>query len=300
MRLHPNLSAGPLTRGAAPYLFLAPALVFGVIFFALPLVGLLYLSFTNWNSLAPPRWVGFANYAYLFARDPVFLKTLANTFLFTLGAVGVGVPASLVLARSFSRSRFQSIWRSIYALPMVTNVVAVGFIWWFVLADPWGILNRGLALVGIAGPAWLNDPSIAMVSVIMVFIWMHLGQNMLLFSAGLGAIDESLHEAARIDGAGETRIFWAITLPLLRPMILFVLVTSTITAVSYFALILVLTEGGPVNSTNVTALYVYGMAFTDLRLGRASAAAYVLLTVIFLISLLQLRALRRGGLETYG
>jgi multiple sugar transport system permease protein len=288
-----------VTHRAVPYLFLMPALLFGAVFFVLPLAGCLYLSFTSWNSLSPPRWIGWANYAYLFGRDPIFLKTLGNTFLFALGAVGFGVPASLVLARSFSGSRFQALWRSIYALPMVTNVVAVGFIWWFVLADPWGVLNRGLALVGIAGPAWLNDPSTAMISVIMVFIWMHLGQNMLLFSAGLGAIDEALHEAARMDGAGEARIFWMITLPLLRPMILFVIVTSTITAVSYFALILVLTEGGPVNSTNVSALYVYGMAFTDLRLGRASAAAYVLLAVIFLISLFQLRALRRGGLEAY-
>jgi multiple sugar transport system permease protein len=182
---------------------------------------------------------------------------------------------------------------------MVTNVVAVGFIWWFVLADPWGVLNRLLALVGIAGPAWLNDPSTAMIAVVMVFVWMHLGQNMLLFSAGLGAIDETLHEAARVDGASEAKIFWSVTLPLLRPTILFVLITSVITAISYFALILVLTEGGPVNSTNVTALYIYGMAFTDLRLGRASAAAYVLLVVIFLVSVLQLRVLRRGGVEAY-
>lgn len=288
-----------LTQRTAPYLFLAPVLLFGLIFFLLPLSASLYLSFTNWNSLVPPRWIGWANYTHLFARDPLFLKTLLNTFVFTASAVGIGVPASLLLAQVFSRSRFQALWRSIYSLPMVTNVIAVGFIWWFVLADPWGVLNRLLALVGIAGPAWLNDPSTAMITVAMVFVWMHLGQNMLLFSAGLGTIDESLHEAARIDGASEARIFWSVTLPLLRPTILFVLVTSIITAISYFALILVLTEGGPVNSTNVSALYIYGMAFTDLRLGRASAAAYVLLVLIFLISLVQLRVLRRGGVEAY-
>lgn len=288
-----------VTQRSAPYLFLAPIIFFGIVFFLVPLLASLYLSFTSWNSLVPPRWVGLANYIHLFRRDPIFLQTLGNTALFAVGSVGIGVPASLLLARAFWRSRLQGLWRSIYALPMVTNVVAVGFIWWFVLADPWGVLNRLLALAGIAGPAWLNDPAMAMLSVVMVFIWMHLGQNMLLFSAGLGAIDDTLHEAARIDGASEARIFWSVTLPLLRPTILFVLVTSVITAVSYFALILVLTDGGPVNSTNVSALYIYGMAFTDLRLGRASAAAYVLLVVILLVSLVQLRAMRRGGVEAY-
>jgi multiple sugar transport system permease protein len=288
-----------VTRRTAPYLFLAPALFFGLIFFGLPLAASLYLSFTSWNSLVPPRWIGLANYEHLFTRDPLFLKTLANTAVFALGAVGAGLPLALLVARAFSRSRFQAAWRSVYALPMLTNVIAVGYIWWFALADPWGVVNRLLALAGIAGPAWLNDPSVAMSSVIMVFVWMHLGQNMLLFTAGLNAIDESYHEAARLDGASESRIFWTITLPLLRPTILFVLITSLITAVSYFALTLVLTEGGPVNSTNVTALYAYGMAFSDLRLGRASAAAYVLLLIIFAIALVQLRVLRRGGVEAY-
>jgi multiple sugar transport system permease protein len=288
-----------LTQRSAPYFFLAPVLLFGFVFFALPLAASLYLSFTNWNSLVPPRWIGLTNYTYLFTRDPIFLQTLGNTAVFALATVGVGVPASLVLARAFLRSRFHGLWRSVYSLPMVTNVVAVGFIWWFVLADPWGLLNRLLALINIAGPSWLNDPSTAMASVVMVFIWMHLGQNMLLFSAGLVSIDETLHEAARLDGASEGRVFWSITLPLLRPTILFVVITSLITAISYFALILVLTEGGPVNATNVSALYIYGMAFTDLRLGRASAAAYVLLVFIFLVSLVQLRAFRRGGIEAY-
>ncbi len=288
-----------LTQRSAPYLFLAPILLFGFVFFALPLASSLYLSFTSWNSLVPPRWIGLSNYTHLFTRDPIFLRTLANTAVFALGTVGIGVPVSLMLAQAFSRSRLQGLWRSVYSLPMVTNVVAVGFIWWFVLADPWGLLNRLLALMGIAGPSWLNDPGTAMVSVVMVFIWMHLGQNMLLFSAGLASIDDTLHEAARLDGASEGRVFWSITLPLLRPTLLFVVITSLITAISYFALILVLTEGGPVNATNVSALYIYGMAFTDLRLGRASAAAYVLLVIIFLVSLVQLRAFRRGGIEAY-
>jgi len=288
-----------LTKETAPYLFLAPALLFGVLFFGVPLVASLYLSFTSWNSLAAPRWIGLANYEHLFTRDPLFLRTLLNTVVFAAGAVFVGVPIALGLAQAFTRSRAQTLWRSIYGLPMVTNVVAVGFIWWFVLADPWGVLNRLLALAGIAGPSWINDPSTAMTAVIMVFVWMHLGQNMLLFSAGLGSLDETYREAARLDGASEWQVFRHVTLPLLKPTILFVLITNMITAISYFALMLVLTDGGPANSTNVSALYIYSMAFADLRLGRASAAAYVLLVVVFAVSLLQLRLMRRGGVEAY-
>ena len=130
-----------------------------------------------------------------------------------------------------------------------------------------------LGLFGLPGPHWLTSPSLSMFSVIMVFVWMQLGHNMLLISAGLNAIDESYYEASRIDGANSAHIFFHITLPLLRPTILFVLITNFITGISYFALMMILTEGGPAGSTNVTSLLMYNMAFSDLRLGRASAAA---------------------------
>lgn len=293
------MSRAILTRRTAPYVFLAPAAAFGAVFFVLPLAASLYLSFTSWNALAPPRWIGTANYRFLLTADPLFLRSLLNTAVFAAGSLAVGVPLALLLAQLLYPSRLRALWRSVLCLPMVTNVVAVGFIWWFVLADTWGLLNRLLALVGIAGPAWLNDPSTAMAAVVGVFVWMHLGQNMLLFTAGLDAVDPSCREAARLDGAGEAAVFRHVVLPLLRPTLLFVLVTNMITAVSYFALVLVLTEGGPANATNVSALYIYQMAFADLRLGRASAAAYVLTLLILIVSLVQFRLMRRGGLEAY-
>jgi multiple sugar transport system permease protein len=138
-----------------------------------------------------------------------------------------------------------------------------------------------------------------MPSVILVSAWMTLGHNVLLFLAGLSEIDRSYYEAAELDGAGPFRLFRHVTLPLLRPTLLFVTVTSLITALSSFALMLILTEGGPARATTVAGLYLYDMAFTDLRLGRASAAAYVLAAIILVFSLLQLRLLRRGGVEAH-
>lgn len=283
----------------APYVFLAPMLFFLVVFFVLPIGFALYLTFTRWNPLSTPKWVGLRNYTYLLTSDPTFYLTLKNTFVFAFGTVLIGIPIALVIAFVFTLSRGKAFWRSIYWLPMVTNVVAIAFIWQIILDGTYGLLNQLLAFLGITGPQWLSDPKSAMIAVILVAIWTGLGQNMLLFSAGLEGIDESYYEAARIDGANTARIFWNITLPLLRPTLLFVSITSFIAGMGSFTLILVLTEGGPIQSTNVTALYMYQMAFQDLRMGRASAMAFILFIIIFIITLIQLRIFRRGGVEAY-
>ena len=288
-------------KQAAPWIFMAPVLAFAVVFFILPLVFAFYISLTKWDSLSPPKWVGLDNYTYILSVDPVFWQTFWNTLYFAFGSIVLGVPLAVVLAYVFSRSRWQGLWRSIYWLPMITNVVAVAYIWSFVLDDRWGMLNRTLGLLGLGAPGWLTDPRIAMTSVILIFVWMQLGQNMLLFSAGLSDIDESYYEAARLDGASDRQVFFQITLPLLMPTTLFVLITNFIAGLSYFALMLALSDGtgGPMRSTTVTGLYMYQVAFSDLRLGRASAMAYVLAAVILVITLVQLRLFRRGGVEAH-
>ena len=288
-------------KQAAPWIFMAPALAFAVVFFILPLIFAFYISLTKWDSLSPPKWVGLDNYTYILSVDPVFWQTFWNTLYFAFGSIVLGVPLAVALAYAFSRSRWQGLWRSIYWLPMITNVVAVAYIWSFVLDDRWGMMNRTLGLLGLGAPGWLTNPSIAMTSVILIFVWMQLGQNMLLFSAGLSDIDESYYEAARLDGANELQVFFQITLPLLMPTTLFVLITNFIAGLSYFALMLALSDGtgGPMRSTTVTGLYMYQVAFSDLRLGRASAMAYVLAAVILVITLVQLRLFRRGGVEAH-
>jgi multiple sugar transport system permease protein len=286
-------------RDWAPYVFLAPAIFFLIVFFLLPIGFSLYLTFTRWNPLSSPVWVGLQNYVYLLTRDPLFFVTLRNTLVFALGTVVVGVPLAMVFAYMFTLSRGKVFWRSIYWLPMVTNVVAIAYIWGFILDGTYGLLNHVLGWFGVTGPQWLTNPSTAMVAVILVAVWTALGQNMLIFSAGLEGIDEALYEAARIDGANALSIFWHVTIPLLRPTILFSTITNFIAGMGSFSLILILTEGGPRNSTNVTALYMYQMAFQDLRMGRAAAAAFILFVVIFVITLIQLRIFRRGGVESY-
>ncbi len=287
------------SKRVAPYLFMAPVLVLGLAMFVGPLLFAAYVSFTDWDGVASPKWVGLQNYAYLLGRDRFFPTSIWNTFYFAAGSVIVGVPYALLAAAMISRSRYQSFWRTVYWLPMITNIVAVAYIWRYILNDTSGLLNRTLDVFGLPGPDWLTTPSTSMFSVIMVASWMSIGQNVLLFLAGLSDIDESYYEAAQLDGANPLQLFWHVTIPLLRPTILFVLITSVITSLSSFVLMLILTEGGPARSTTVTGLYLYDMAFTDLRLGRASAAAYILFAIIFAVSLVQLRLLRRGGVEAH-
>ncbi len=286
------------SRKLAPYVFLAPLLVFAVVFFLIPLAASVYLSFTRWNPLSAPRWVGLRQFEYLLTRDPQFYDTLVNTFVFAAGAVGIGVPVALLVAFTFSQARGKAVWRSIYYLPQVTNVVAIAYLWQFILDDRYGLVNRLLGLMGLPGPNWLTDPTWAMVSVIIVMIWYELGKNMLVLSAALEGIDEKLYEAARLDGVTTPQIFRHITIPLIRPALLFVTVTSFITSMGWFALILAMTRGGPRGATEVTGVYLYQMAFQDLRMGRASAAALILFAIIAVLTAIQLAFFRRGGEET--
>ena len=291
-----RLGAGPGSTGAAPYLFLAPVLLFSAVFFVLPVIFSVYLSLTRWNPLSEPTWRGLRNYEYIFTRDSAFWDTMVNTFTVAGGLVVIGVPISLVLAAIFAQSRGRTFWRSILFLPQVTNVVAIGYIWQFVLDDNYGLINRALGEMGFRGPDWLSDPTWAMVSVIMVMVWYEAGKNMLVFSAAIDGIDPELAEAATLDGAGPVRVFWSITLPLIRPALIFVTITSFITGMGWFALILAMTGGDPRGATNVTALYIYNMAFEDLRMGRASAGALILFAVVAIIAIFQFRALRgRAG-----
>ncbi|MDB2407822.1 sugar ABC transporter permease [Jannaschia sp.] len=282
----------PGGHGAAPWVFLSPLLAFAAIFFVLPIGFSIYLAFTRWNPLGSPRWVGLRQFEYLLTRDDQFVGTIVNTFVFAGAFVLIGVPIALGLAFVFSRARGKAVWRSVYYLPQLTNIVAIAYLWQFVLDDRYGAINRLLGLVGLRGPDWLTDPTMAMVSVVMVMIWYDAGKNMLVFSAALESVDQDIYDAAEIDGAGAWRTLWSITLPIIRPAFVFVTITSFITGMGFFALILAMTGGGPRGATEVTALYAYQMAFEDLRMGRASAAALILFALIGIVAAVQFRLLR--------
>ena len=278
--------------GNAPYWFLAPLFAFTAIFLILPLGFSVYLAFTRWNPLSEPRWVGTRQFEYLLTRDEAFWDTLGNTFVFAFALVAIGVPLALGLAFLFSRARARAVWRFVYYLPQITSFVAIAYIWQFVLDDRFGLANRLLGLAGLRGFDWLSDPATAMVSVVIVMVWYDVGKNMVVFSAAIEGVPNDLYEAAELDGAGPWLQFSRITVPMIRPAVVFVTITTFLTGMGFFALILPLTGGGPRGATEVTALYLYEMAFQDLRMGRASAGALILFAIIAVLTVLQFRLLR--------
>ncbi|NDK25330.1 sugar ABC transporter permease [Streptomyces sp. TR1341] len=294
----PGLAARARRRQTVvAYLFLAPVLLFFAVFLVLPLGFALLLSMSRWSGfdLGDIRPVGTANFTGLFARGSTFLTPiLTNTVLFALGTVVVALAGSVLVATCIDRLRFQGLWRTLYFLPMVTTVVAVGNVWKY-MYEPGGLVNGVLNALGLGSVAFLQDPHTALPAVVVVQAWASAGSAILVLTAGLKSIPRSYYEAAELDGAGVVTVFRKITLPLLRPSLLFVCVTQFLTGLQSFALITVMTKGGPGDATAVAALEMYRQAFSYGDWGTASAAAFVLFVVVLVITLVQLWVFRRRG-----
>ncbi|GEC08035.1 ABC transporter permease [Streptomyces spinoverrucosus] len=305
--------AAPRTRSAGPtvdrrararrrqvvvaYLFLAPALLFFAVFLILPLGFALLLAMSRWAGfdLGDIQLLGTDNFTGLFADGSTFLAPiLTNTLLFALGTVVLALVGSVVVATCIDNLRFQGLWRTLYFLPIVTTVVAVGNVWKY-MYEPGGLVNGVLNALGLSSVAFLQDPDTALPSVVVVHAWASVGSAILVLTAGLKSIPESYYEAAALDGAGPVTVFWKITLPLLRPSLLLVCITQFISGLQSFALIIVMTAGGPGDATNVAALEMYRQAFSYGHWGPASAAAFVLFMVVLLVTLVQLWIFRRKG-----
>lgn len=280
-------------RGLIGWFFILP-LMLGIVAFQLaPIVVSVGASFTDWDGLTTPEFIGWENYSGL-ADDPLFWVTLRNTVIFTLGVIPLTTVGALCLALLCrGRSRVANVvFRTAYFTPYVTSIVAIGLVWGQLLA-PDGFFNGFLAFFGIEGPAWFTDARWAMFAVIIVSAWQGIGYPMIILLGGLDAIDATLHDAAKVDGAGAGRRFFSITLPLLTPQIFFVLITQFITSFQVFALIFVLTKGGPGQATNVYIYYLYQSAFTFGDLGSASAMAWILFLLIGAVTFLQLTLQKR-------
>ncbi|TJZ42915.1 sugar ABC transporter permease [Streptomyces piniterrae] len=280
------------------YLFLTPTLLFFAVFLALPLLFAVLLAQSRWAgfNLADIEPVGLDNFTDLFAQGSTFLTPiLTNTLLYAIGTVVIALSGSVVIANCINNLRFQGVWRTLYFLPIVTTVVAVGNVWKY-MYEPGGLVNGALNALGLPSVAFLQDPDTALPSVVAVQAWASVGTAILILTAGLKSIPETYYEAAELDGADQFTIFWRITLPLLRPSLLFVCITQFITGLQSFALINVMTgDGGPGDATNVAALEIYQQAFTYGDWGVAGAAAFVLFLVIALITMAQLWLFRRKG-----
>lgn len=276
-------------------LFLLPTVIILGTFNFYPALYSLYLSFFEWNGVSPTKdAVGWQNYARLLASGE-FWNSLRVTVLYAGGMTGVALALGMFTAVLLNQPiRGQAVYRALYFLPVITPTVAAGVVWKYLFDSSQGVVNRSLAGISIEGPAWLSDPSWALVAVVIVGIWKRVGFNMVVYLAALQGIPRSYYEASRLDGANAWQTFRFITLPLLGPSTFFLSITALIDAFQVFDLVYVMTAGGPLGSTDVIGFYLYRYGFRYYELGFASAIAYVMFVLIFIVTLVQFR-LSRGS-----
>lgn len=276
---------------------LLPAL-FGIGFFTvIPTFGSFLLSFTQWDLLGSPRWVGLANYLDL-AGDPLFYRVMLQTGTFVLMYLVLDVSVALGLAIALNRKvRGLGLLRTAYFMPVVCSMVAGAILWSWIYDPRYGLLNAALGMLHLKPVRWLTDAHWAMPSLVVVSVWKNLGYDMLLFLAGLQAIPAQQLEAASIDGANALQRFRHVTLPLLAPSLVMVTMVATIRAFQTFDTVFLMTEGGPHRATTLIGYWLFQNAFTYFKLGKASALAYILFAVLALLSALQWWARKHIGQE---
>ncbi len=273
------------------YLFIAVPAISMLVFLFIPMVVSFWWSFNDYSGLQPPRFVGLDNYVRLLTVDPTFKHTLLNTTLFVLMGMGIGPTLGLLTALLLNqKTRFQAVFRTAYYLPVMTSLVVVSTIW-VMLYNQNGLLNTVLAGLGLPTIGWLSDSRFALISVALASIWQGFGFETVVFLAAMQSIPRELYEAAMIDGANAFARFWNITLPSLRNVILFAYIIGIIGSYQVFDQIYVMTSGGPVYSTS-TMVYFLFLKFRDLRLGYASAVAYILFAILVVFSFIQWRFFR--------
>ena len=283
------------TQNRAAWMFLAPALGLIAVFFFVPVVAGLVLSFTDFDIYAigapgQTRWLGFANYAQVLT-DPLFWKALGNTFTFVLvgGPLSVVVSLAAALLLASRLARLPALFRSVFFVPFVTTLVAVSIVWRYLYHPRFGLIDGALAAIGLPRIDWLGDPHWAMPAIILLAVWKNFGYNMLIFVAGLQSIPEELYEATRLDGAGFWQQFRHITLPALGPTFLFVGVMTMLGHFQLFSEPYVMTQGGPVRATTTVVLLMYEQGFRWWRMGLAAAIAFILFVIMLAGTAIQLR-----------
>ena len=277
------------------YLFLLPWFGGLLLLTSGPLLASLYLSFTNFDLLQTPQWIGLSNYIQLFSADPRFRKALLVTFTYVLIGVPLNLAFALLIAMLLKQKvRALGFFRGVYYLPsLLGGSVAVAVMWRQLFGSD-GVINQGLALFGIAAPSWISTPAYALYTLILLHVW-QFGSSMVIFLAGLQQIPNELYEAAEIDGASTTQRFWNVTVPMLTPVIFFNLVLGIIHSFQAFTSAYIVSggTGGPADSTLFYTLYLYQQGFLDFHLGYASAMGWILLLIIALFTALNFLTSRR-------
>jgi ABC-type sugar transport system permease subunit len=280
-----------------PYLFLLPFFTIQAVFLLYPVVSAFFLSLYQATGVGSRRFIGLGNYIAL-AQDQRYLHALANTTEYALGSIFILSPLALLIAlavRSFMvpSPNFKSFYRLAYFLPQLTSFVVIALMFALVFDTDYGLLNGFLTSLGLSKVNWLRSADLAMPSIILVSIWTFVGINSLYFLAGLQNIPEEVNEAAAIDGASRLQAFWHVTLPLLRPTLLFVIIQATIFSYQVFELPYLLTGGGPSDASLTVVIYLYQSGFQQFKLGYAAAIGYSLGIISILLALIQLRVFRR-------
>ncbi|MNH82920.1 Lactose transport system permease protein LacF [compost metagenome] len=276
----------------AGYVFIAPQFIGLLAFSLIPVLYALFLSFMKWDGFGNKTFVGLDNFIKQF-QNPDFWMAMKNTVYYMILVIPISIILSLLLAVALNKVKGKEVYRVFYFMPVVTSSVSIGVIWMWILNGDFGILNLLLSHIGITGPKWLTDTHWVMPAIAILSIWWGLGNNMVIFLAGLQGIPRTYYEAADIDGASRFKKFWHVTLPLLSPTTFFIAIMSVIGSFQVFDQALVMTNGGPAKSSYTMVYHIYQQAFIDFRMGESSASAMILFVIILIFTLLQFKMSKR-------
>ncbi|UCE19464.1 MAG: sugar ABC transporter permease [Gemmatimonadota bacterium] len=271
----------------AGYLFVLPYIIFFLVFTAYPLIFSFILVFHRWNIVGPMQWIGLGNFATLL-HDPLFWKSLWNTARFLIIHIPLQIAVALVLAEILNQHiRFRGFFRAAFFLPVVISGVVVTILWQQLYSTDTGLINLSLSKLGLSRVPWLTSTTLAMPSIAIMATWKNVGFYVVLFLAGLQSVPRNLYEVAELDGASKIQQFLKITIPVINPVVVLVVILSTINGFSLFIEPYVMTSGGPLNSTLSTFLYIYKEAFSFYKMGYAASMGFVLAAVILSVVLVQ-------------
>ena len=268
---------------------LLPNIIGFLMFMLIPMVATFVLSFTNYDMLTAPKFIGIQNYITM-AKDPIVRQVTLNTIIYTVLTVPIGMCISLFLAVMLDQKiGFRKFYRAAFFLPSITSMVVVAIVWQWIYNPDYGLLNYFLSLFGIQGPKWLLDAKTALLSLAIVGIWKSAGYNMIIFLSGLQGISTTYYEAAELDGASKWAQFRYITLPMLKPTTFFIFIMAVISSFQVFDQVMLMTKGGPGRASSVLVHYLYQNAFQYFKLGYACAIASLLFFIVMIITVFNMR-----------
>lgn len=280
-------------RALAPYLFISPFCIAFFVFMAFPTVFGFYMSLTDWIGVRSHKFIGISHYMGLISLDNTFRLVLKNTLWYSAASLLIVVPLALFLAALLNSQhlKLREFFRVVYFTPIVNSAIVIGMMFTLLYDYEYGFINYLFRSVGLPSLRWLGDENLVKLAVIGQIIWRWTGYIMMYFLAGLQGIPRDFYEAAMVDGATERQLFWHITLPLLRPVLIFVIVIVTIGSLQVFEDPYILTAGGPGDASRSVVQYLYRVSFEYMNLGRGAAVGFILFSLIFILSAIQMKAL---------